>query len=539
MLGRCSKRMSNFALALLHDQPILLSAISVGALVHAAFTSPRKVWSIVVRIPIKTIRLNWVRAISVALVLWATAISAATLSWDAVSAPDLAGYRVYQCSQTPCEELSGTATLLATLGMVTSFNIGAPTGTQYYMVTAYDLENNESDPSNVVTYIPSPPPTATVSLTVLGSPDRGEPWAVQATTNASGTVSVQFWVNGSLGFVANSGPYCSFGNNGTSCSRALYPFGDYTVEARVLSNGVEVARQAIVVTTAAATVGLTVLGSPDRGEPWAVQATTNASGTVSVQFWVNGSLGLVASSGPYCSFGNNGTSCTRVLYPFGDYTVEARVLSNGVEVARRAIAVTAAPNTNPIAATVSLTVLGSPDRGEPWAVQATTNASGTVSVQFWINGRLKRTESNGLYCSFNDNGGSCRRVLKSFGFYTVEARVLSNGVEVARQAIVVTAASTVNLAAATVGLTVLGSPDRGEPWAVQATTNASGTVSVQFWVNGRLEHTESSSPYCSFNDSSASCSRVLKSSGFYTVEARVLSNGVEVARQTIVVRAAT
>ena len=399
------------------------------------------------RIPIKTIHLNWVRAISVALVLWATAVSAATLSWDAVSAPDLAGYRVYQCSQTPCEELPGTATLLATLGMVTSFNIGTPIGTQYYMVTAYDLENNESDPSNVVTYIPSPPPTATVSLTVLGSPDRGEPWAVQATTNVSGTVSVQFRVNGSLGFVENSGPYCSFGNNGTSC--------------------------------------------------------------------------------------------TRVLYPFGDYTVEARVLSNGVEVARRAIAVIAGPNTNPIAVTVSLTVLGSPDRGEPWAVQATTNALGTVSVQFWINGRLKRTESNGPYCSFNDNGGSCRRVLKSFGFYTVEARVLSNGLEVARQAIVVTAVSTVNPAAATVGLTVLGSPDRGEPWAVQATTNALGTVSVKFWVNGQLEHTESSSPYCSFNDSSASCSRVLKSSGFYTVEARVLSNGVEVARQTIVVRAAT
>lgn len=242
--------MSNFALALLHDQPILLSAISVGALVHAAFTSPRKVWSIVVRIPIKTIRLNWVRAISVALVLWATAISAATLSWDAVSAPDLAGYRVYQCSQTPCEELSGTATLLATLGMVTSFNIGAPTGTQYYMVTAYDLENNESDPSNVVTYIPSPPPTATVGLTVLGSPDRGEPWAVQATTNASGTVSVQFWVNGRLEHTESSSPYCSFNDSSASCSRVLKSSGFYTVEARVLSNGVEVARQTIVVRAA-------------------------------------------------------------------------------------------------------------------------------------------------------------------------------------------------------------------------------------------------------------------------------------------------
>ncbi len=486
--------------------------------------------------------MNWVRAISAAFVLWSTAAAAATLAWDANSASDLAGYRVYQCSQTPCEKSSGTATLFATLGKVTSFNIGTPTVTRYYLVTAYDLLNNESNASNVVTYIPAgtpPPPTATVGLAVLGLPDKGEPWAVQATANASGTVSVQFWVNGVLERTENNSPYCSFNDNSTSCSRVLKPFGSYTVEARVLSNGVEVARQSIVVTAAAASVSLTVLGLSDRGEPWGVQATTNASGTVSVQFWVNGSLAVVDNSSPYCSFGDNGTSCTRVIYPFGSYTVEARVLNNGVEVARRAIAVTAAPSTNTTAATVSLTVLGSPDRGEPWAVQATTNASGTVSVQFWVNGVLERTENSSPYCSFNDNGGSCSRVLKPFGFYTVEARVLSNGVEVARRAITVTAASSINLAAATVSLTVLGLPDKGEPWAVQATTDASGTVSVQFWVNGVLERTENNSPYCSFNDNDTSCSRVLKSSGFYTVEARVLRNGVEVARQAIVVRAAT
>ena len=66
-----------------------------------------------------------------------------------------------------------------------------------------------------------------------------------------------------------------------------------------------------------------------------------------------------------------------------------------------------------------------------------------------------------------------------------------------------------------------------------------GTVSVQFWVDGVLERTENNSSDCSFNDNDTSCSRVLKSSGFYAVEARVLRNGVEVARQAIVVRAAT
>ena len=87
----------------------------------------------------------------------------ATLTWNANTELDLAGYRVYQCSQLPCSRASGTATPLATLGNVTNFNIGTPTITQYFVVTAYDSANNESSESNVTTYTPAgappPPPT--------------------------------------------------------------------------------------------------------------------------------------------------------------------------------------------------------------------------------------------------------------------------------------------------------------------------------------------------------------------------------------------
>jgi hypothetical protein len=62
-------------------------------------------------------------------------------------------------------------------------------------------------------------------------------------------------------------------------------------------------------------------------------------------------------------------------------------------------------------------------------------------------------------------------------------------------------------------------------------------VSVQFWINGVLDHAENVSPYCSFGDDGVSCAKVLKPDGYYTVEVRVLSNGTEVARQAIVVRA--
>ena len=115
--------------------------------------------------------MNWLQAGAAVLVLSSTTAWGASLTWDANSASDLAGYRIYQCSQLPCSKSYGTATLLATLGKVTSFNVGTPSVVQHYVVTAYDVAQNESAPSNVVTYLPpsaSLPPAASVSLGVAG-----------------------------------------------------------------------------------------------------------------------------------------------------------------------------------------------------------------------------------------------------------------------------------------------------------------------------------------------------------------------------------
>ena len=104
--------------------------------------------------------MNWVRTIAAVLVLWSSTAWGATLTWNANSEPDMAGYRVYQCGQQPCTLASGKASSLATLGKVTSFNIGTPAVTQYYFITAYDFANNESGSSSPVLFTPpgSPPP---------------------------------------------------------------------------------------------------------------------------------------------------------------------------------------------------------------------------------------------------------------------------------------------------------------------------------------------------------------------------------------------
>jgi hypothetical protein len=99
--------------------------------------------------------MNLVRAITGVLVLWSTTAWGATLTWDANSELDLAGYRVYRCSELPCTMRSG-ASLLATLGKnETSLNIGTPTKIQYYFATAHDFAKNESGASNVVVANPA------------------------------------------------------------------------------------------------------------------------------------------------------------------------------------------------------------------------------------------------------------------------------------------------------------------------------------------------------------------------------------------------
>ena len=115
--------------------------------------------------------MSWVKAIAAILVLWSNAAWGATLTWTANSEPDLAGYRVYQCSRQPCTRSSGNASSLATLGTVTSFNIGTPAVTQYYFLTAYDRGNNESGESNLATFTPAgspPPPPLTAPPTPSG-----------------------------------------------------------------------------------------------------------------------------------------------------------------------------------------------------------------------------------------------------------------------------------------------------------------------------------------------------------------------------------
>jgi hypothetical protein len=175
--------------------------------------------------------MNWVRAIAAVLVLWSSPAWGATLTWDANSEPNLAGYRVYHCSLQPCTKSSGHASLLVTLGKVTSFNIGTPAVTQYYFITAYNFHNHESAASNVATFYPAGalPKSYKVTLSVVGNPATG-PWAVGATTTDTRDVMATVRLDGAVHHVDNTAPYSFPTDNGTTITTGRFGTGWHTVE---------------------------------------------------------------------------------------------------------------------------------------------------------------------------------------------------------------------------------------------------------------------------------------------------------------------
>lgn len=104
------------------------------------------------------------------------AADSVTLVWDPNTEPDLAGYRIYYGTN------SGLWNITIDVGNVTNVTIsGLARGVTYYFVaTAYNTANLESDPSNEVSYaVPeNVPPNAKGETLAIGG---GKPARVNAT----------------------------------------------------------------------------------------------------------------------------------------------------------------------------------------------------------------------------------------------------------------------------------------------------------------------------------------------------------------------
>lgn len=128
--------------------------------------------------------------------------------------------------------------------------------TSWVKITAVAANDTESFPSAPVSktvagpVLPPPPPlpaSYTLTLALVGKAESGQPWAVQATTDAPAGSVLEWYINGHSVLNEYGAPWCLYGDDGTTCLLKAVPDGPYTIEAKLYVN-------AQVVTTKALTV---------------------------------------------------------------------------------------------------------------------------------------------------------------------------------------------------------------------------------------------------------------------------------------------
>ena len=249
--------------------------------------------------------MNWAQIITGVLVLSSTPAWGATLSWTANSEPDLAGYRVYQCSRLPCTPQSGNASTLTTLGTATSFNIGTPAVTQYYFITAIDFSNNESGSSNVATYTPAAAPPPVVLPAIGVSPLNLSFAATQGSANpATQTLTISNQGGGTLTWstTKNSAwlsvsPSSGIGNGAvtltvTSGSLAA---GTYNITVTIQASGASSVTVPVTLTVVTAPVPPAIGMSPTSLSFTATPGASPATQTLSINNQGGGTLTWSAS----------------------------------------------------------------------------------------------------------------------------------------------------------------------------------------------------------------------------------------------------
>jgi hypothetical protein len=291
----------------------------------------------------------------------------------------LAGYRVYQCSLLPCTLSSNNASLLATVGTVSSFNIGTPATTQYYFLTSYDFANNSSVESSVATYIPAgtppPPPPPAVSLKVIGDPATG-PWGVEGSTTDLRDVMAIVRLDGVVHHTENNTPYGFPNDNGTTATTELFGTGSHTVEFVFYLQGTtsEIGRASVTVQEGSPPpppppLPPAIWASPTRVSFTATQGGANpATQTLSISNTGDGTLSWTASASdnppwltlsPASGTGNGAVllAVTTGALATGSYSATITLNATGADPVTVPVALTIATASMPPAIGVSPTSL--------------------------------------------------------------------------------------------------------------------------------------------------------------------------------------
>jgi len=337
----------------------------------------------------------------VLLLLWSSSAMAVTLTWSANTEIDLVGYKVYQCGALPCAPGSGREALIVSLGKVTSYDIGTPSATKYYYITAYDTANLESGGSNLATYTPGSQtatvvPIANIALTIVGTPSLGK-WGVEGSTTDMRDVKATVYLDGKM-YLTDSTPPYSFPASSGFTTTGTFGAGTHKVEFVYYLEGTatEIGRANVTVQEGTATtsspVALTVVGNPSA-RAWGVEGKITDTRPMSAKIYLDGNLHHTENFAPYGFPGDNGITATTGSFGTGPHTVQFvfYLQNTTTEIGRASVTVQEGGQNN-----VTLSLVGTPATG-PWGVMGTTTDTRDVMAKIYLDGNLHHNENFAPY----------------------------------------------------------------------------------------------------------------------------------------------
>jgi len=246
--------------------------------------------------------------------------SSVKLQWDPVTAPGLAGYKIYYSDTS---STLGTTTAIDVSTQTIASIDGLDPGKSYqFAVTAYDTTGTESSFSNVVTLEEQMPPNVTITSPLNAVNVSG---VVTVNANASdnvGVTKVEFYVNGVLTTTETSAPY-TFSWDTSS----LAP-GAYTLMAKAYDAAGNVSQSSSSVNVVTDVIPPAVtMTSPANNAILSGPVTISSSasdnlGVSSVEFYCNGLLLYASNVAPY-SFSWDTTTVAN-----GNYSIVAIASDN-------------------------------------------------------------------------------------------------------------------------------------------------------------------------------------------------------------------
>jgi len=234
--------------------------------------------------------------------------SAATvsLSWDANTESNLAGYKVYYQADSAVLPFQGSgaaegASPVQVYNKTTATISGLDPGrTYYFAITAYDAAGMESSYSNIVTVPESAPPTVILSSPANNSTVSGKVSVIASASDNVGVAKVEYYVNGVLKATDTSSP------SDYLWDTTALATGTYTLLAKAFDAAGNVGQSNSVAVTVIkdTTAPVVLLTAPGNNYTVsgivAITASASDNAVVStVEFYSNGTLLFASNVAPY------------------------------------------------------------------------------------------------------------------------------------------------------------------------------------------------------------------------------------------------